>query len=188
MCPANDLLYSSSARAKGSEFENLVKLGPAIIPLVVKKLAEPDNFFAIQLYNALEKDEGVKIDPSNVLDHHVLQRQANLIVNMNHERAATLASKVNEWKEYQDTLLSGNSKDYLDHDSYRSMVQMGPGVMGHVMHHYADDPSGWWSEMLHEMAHGNKSGTRTFYKDRLFADWQKWFEKGQPLEEAPKSG
>ena len=41
--------YSSTARAKGPAFDALVKLGPAIIPLVVKKLADPDNFFAIQL-------------------------------------------------------------------------------------------------------------------------------------------
>ena len=42
-------IYSSSARAKGPAFDALVKLGPAIIPLVVHKLAGPDDFFAVQL-------------------------------------------------------------------------------------------------------------------------------------------
>ena len=137
--------------------------------------------------NALEKDGGLKIDPKNILDHNVLQRHANLIVDMNHQRHEEFASKLGQWKDHQDNLLSGNSKDYLDHDSYKSMVQMGPGVIGHVMHNYADDQAGWWHEMLHEIVHGQPSGTRTFYKDRLYADWKKWFENGQPHEEAPKS-
>ena len=32
-------------------------MGPAIIPLVVESLAEPDNFFALQLYDAIQSNE-----------------------------------------------------------------------------------------------------------------------------------
>ena len=43
-------------RTVGHEFERLVALGPGIIPLIVAKLAEPDNFLALQLYDAIQPD------------------------------------------------------------------------------------------------------------------------------------
>ncbi len=39
-----------------NEFADLVALGEAIIPLVIEKLTDPDNFFALQLYEALKPD------------------------------------------------------------------------------------------------------------------------------------
>jgi hypothetical protein len=44
-------------RAVGSEFEALVALGPQILPLVIEKLAVPENFLALQLYDAMQTDE-----------------------------------------------------------------------------------------------------------------------------------
>jgi hypothetical protein len=32
-------------------------MGPAILPLVVEKLADPENFLALQLYDAIQPDE-----------------------------------------------------------------------------------------------------------------------------------
>ena len=138
--------------------------------------------------NALEKDEGVKVDPNNVLDHNVLQRHANLILDMNHQRNEAFTSKAAEWQEHQEqNALSANSTDYVSGDAYKSMVQMGPSVIGHVMDKYANEPDGWWHEMLHEIVHGKPSGAGTFFKDRLYADWKTWFENGQPHDAAPKN-
>jgi hypothetical protein len=39
-------------RAVGKEFDALVAIGPSSIPLVVEALAEPENFIALQLYDA----------------------------------------------------------------------------------------------------------------------------------------
>ncbi len=44
-------------RAVGKEYDALIALGPAILPLVVEKLAEPENFLALQLYDAIQTDE-----------------------------------------------------------------------------------------------------------------------------------
>ena len=44
-------------RAVGKEFDSLVSLGPGILPLVVAKLAEPENFLALTLYDAIQPDE-----------------------------------------------------------------------------------------------------------------------------------
>jgi hypothetical protein len=44
------------SRAVGREFDALVALGPSIIPLVVEALSDPENFIALQLYDAIQPD------------------------------------------------------------------------------------------------------------------------------------
>jgi hypothetical protein len=44
-------------RAVGTEYDALIALGPAILPLVVEQLADPENFLALQLYDALQPNE-----------------------------------------------------------------------------------------------------------------------------------
>jgi hypothetical protein len=44
-------------RAVGREFDALIALGPAILPLVMEKLTAPDNFLALQLYDAMQSNE-----------------------------------------------------------------------------------------------------------------------------------
>ena len=44
-------------RAVGREFDALIALGPVILPLLIEKLADPENFLALQLYDALQSDE-----------------------------------------------------------------------------------------------------------------------------------
>jgi hypothetical protein len=44
-------------RVVGEKFGTLIVLGPATLPLLVEKLADPENFLALQLYDALQTDE-----------------------------------------------------------------------------------------------------------------------------------
>lgn len=37
-------------------------MGAQVLPLVVAKLAEPDEFFALQLYDALVGSESLRVD------------------------------------------------------------------------------------------------------------------------------
>jgi hypothetical protein len=46
-----------STRAVGKEYDALIALGPAIMPLVIEELADPENFFALQLYDAIQPNE-----------------------------------------------------------------------------------------------------------------------------------
>ena len=45
------------ARAFGKEYDALIALGPQILPLLIEQLADPENFFALQLYDALQSNE-----------------------------------------------------------------------------------------------------------------------------------
>lgn len=44
-------------RAVGKEYDALIALGPLILPLVVESLADPENFLALQLYDAIQPNE-----------------------------------------------------------------------------------------------------------------------------------
>jgi hypothetical protein len=44
------------SRAKGREFDALVELGPQVLPLIVEKLIQDDNFFSLVIYDALQSD------------------------------------------------------------------------------------------------------------------------------------
>jgi hypothetical protein len=44
-------------RAVGKEYDALIALGPTILPLVIEQLANPENFFALQLYDAIQPNE-----------------------------------------------------------------------------------------------------------------------------------
>jgi hypothetical protein len=48
-------------RAVGKEYDALIAMGPAIIPLVVESLADPENFFALQLYDAIQPNDKLLI-------------------------------------------------------------------------------------------------------------------------------
>jgi hypothetical protein len=59
-------------RAVGPAFDDLIALGPQIIPLVVEKLADPDSFLALQLYDAIQPDSRLvmHVPPD---DEHILE-------------------------------------------------------------------------------------------------------------------
>lgn len=56
-----------ATRAIGPAFDALVALGPDILPLVVERLADPENFMALQLYDAIQPNPNlvVHIDPDD---------------------------------------------------------------------------------------------------------------------------
>ncbi|MFO0968991.1 MAG: hypothetical protein U0793_25850 [Gemmataceae bacterium] len=56
------LSSDSRAVASGKEFDALRALGPAILPLLIEKLADPENFFALPLYDVMHADQGLVQD------------------------------------------------------------------------------------------------------------------------------
>jgi hypothetical protein len=48
-------------RAVGPEFDALIALGPVILPLLIEKLADPENFLALQLYDTMQSDENLLV-------------------------------------------------------------------------------------------------------------------------------
>jgi len=71
------------SRTIGKEYDALIALGPAIMPLVVAKLADPENFLALQLYDAMQPNERLVIhfepDDERILEGE--QGRAKRVVN-----------------------------------------------------------------------------------------------------------
>lgn len=70
--PHTAMLSNPSFVRYSKEFSLLTELGAVILPAVVKKLADPDNFFALQLYDALQEQEllivGLEPDSDEIFD------------------------------------------------------------------------------------------------------------------------
>jgi len=57
------VIYSDPTVLKHSkEFAVIVALGPKVLPLVVAKLANPEEFFALQLYDALQSQDSLRVE------------------------------------------------------------------------------------------------------------------------------
>jgi hypothetical protein len=59
-----DVIISSDPTAvrHSSEFLHLASMGPSILPLVVAKLADREEFFSLQLYDVLQTDPSLRIE------------------------------------------------------------------------------------------------------------------------------
>ncbi|KAK4225692.1 hypothetical protein QBC38DRAFT_457008 [Podospora fimiseda] len=79
-------VHYDSWATESEQYDNLLEMGDVIIPLVVHELTKPENFGACCLYNELEQDKSYKVDPEDTLNFMILNRQAYLIVDYNHER------------------------------------------------------------------------------------------------------
>jgi len=57
------LAISSDPRTRtvGKEFDRLIALGPSILSLLVEKLADPENFLALQFYDAVQPDSTLRV-------------------------------------------------------------------------------------------------------------------------------
>jgi hypothetical protein len=54
--PAIAVVSDSASVRHADEFAALVALGPQILPLLIGKMAQPENFFALQAYEAIKPD------------------------------------------------------------------------------------------------------------------------------------
>ncbi|KAI1881653.1 hypothetical protein JX265_000479 [Neoarthrinium moseri] len=96
------------------EFGALRSMGTKILPLIVYKLCrDSGNFTAVFLYNALEENRKYLIDPSDVLNFLVLQRQSNLIVDINKGR---------KWETYHVTPCGIKMSKALFNENYTPCV------------------------------------------------------------------
>src|SRR4029077_12081466 len=57
---------SSKAVKNSEEFRALASLGPKVLPLIVDKLLQPDEFFALQLYDTIEQRRDLREEDRNL--------------------------------------------------------------------------------------------------------------------------
>lgn len=77
---------SAADHTESPEFAALVALGPKITPLVVQKLTQPSDLFAVELYNRLDIKRPDEVNRQDLLNYKVIQRQANSIPDLNSGR------------------------------------------------------------------------------------------------------
>lgn len=68
----------SDARKKAPEFKALTDMGQTIIPLVVEKMITDDYFFTYLVYEAIQPDKSLLVNPDD-RSMDVVQMRANLL-------------------------------------------------------------------------------------------------------------
>jgi hypothetical protein len=133
--------------------------------------------------NHLETDPQAKVDRDDVLNYHTLNRQANLIVELNHERTQRARACIEAWKvrvhNYQKGQ-EGSDSDVTSCDEYDALIKMGPSIVGLIMLEYSRDRAGPWHKVMYhlvcEKRMGLGNGEEVVDGQGQYERWQDWFE------------
>lgn len=68
----------SDARTKIAQFKVLTDMGPVILPLVVEKMITDDYFFTYLVYEAIQPDKSLLVNPDD-LSMNVAQTRAKFL-------------------------------------------------------------------------------------------------------------
>lgn len=116
--------------------------------------------------NHLETDKHAKVDPQDIANYLTLNRHANLIVELNHERRQRFRVHAEAWKARRARNLritttnspptsEASTTPTPDPDTtcpeYASLVAMGSGIIAHVMLEYRRDRTGPWHKLMHQL-------------------------------------
>jgi hypothetical protein len=138
--------------------------------------------------NHLETNPSAKIDPNDVLNYLTLNRQANLIVDLNHERARRAQERIEAWRKQTELrqkerleesgTAQGTASQEGDPDTscaeYAALVDMGPGIVAQVMLAYAADKTGSWWKVMHRLVCEEEA--QKTQEEVQYERWREWFE------------
>lgn len=129
-----------------------------------------------------------KVNPADTLNYGTLARHANLIVELAHERAQRVTERIDAWKEARGRAQQRTDKaDVPGADTagqeYDALVEMGPGIISHVMLAYDNDRTGPWFKLMHRLVRGTAMDADVTDGNRENVDvqqqydtWRDWFE------------
>lgn len=138
--------------------------------------------------NQLEADKEAKVDPADTLNYSTLARHANLIVELAHERDQRVRRQIDAWKEARGCAQpSPEQVDVSGADTagqeYDALVEMGPGIISHVMLAYDNDRTGPWFKLMHRLVRGKAmdAGATDGNREDVVVQqqydlWRDWFE------------
>ena len=140
--------------------------------------------------NHIETNPQTKISPDDTLNYLILQRQANLIVELSHERTRQAKTRIQAWKarcaQHRGQHNSNNDLDTNQDlntdttcDEYNALVEMGPGIIAQVMLEYDKDRTGPWYKLMHQLVCERPMDGATTGRDGAegqYERWRGWFE------------
>lgn len=133
-----------------------------------------------------------------MVNYHTLQRHANLLVELNHERAQHARERINAWKAHcaqqqqaQHVDSSGgdgnlNSDPDTACKEYDALVEMGPGITALVMLEYSKDQTGPWFLLMHHFVYEKPlelGELGVLDVKEQYARWKDWMELGEERHE-----
>ena len=74
------------------------------------------------------------MNPEDLINYKVLQRQANLIVDMNYDRNRVVQARIEAWKAHcTQNHIPSSSPLHTDCEGYDRLLEMDGGIIAHLM-------------------------------------------------------
>src|SRR3954449_3021432 len=125
----------------------------------------------------------MKVNPRSFADSHIMQRHANLLVDMNGHRYKNFLAAVQGWiseREKNDVCLSTGLAQC---ENFRHIVEMGSSIIPSIMMMYAREKEGYWYLLLEKIT--GSSTPEVVIRKVLYEMWKKWFLDEANLEVLP---
>lgn len=129
----------------------------------------------------IERNPHYKVDPEDTLDYNALQRQANLIVDMNHERYNNIDRAIQTWKKSLEKYckVDSNVTDLANDEAYKGLVEYGEGAIAHLMLDWKTNTEEQASRSRETVIKRILSGETTGVTEsgaQGLAKWSDWYE------------
>lgn len=106
-----------------------------------------------------------------------LQRQRRQIVELNFQRNKLAEERIRNWQRHcRENSIHSVTLVYTSGDEYFDLLDMGPGIIAHLMVEYYHDQGGFYYELLHEIIHSRQMGAMEIKKPEEFQAWTLFFE------------
>ncbi|CAA7261573.1 unnamed protein product [Cyclocybe aegerita] len=178
MSPLSSRYILSSDADASASFSGIKEEGRSRkkgVQLTKTSLQRLRSLFAID--NELERDKEYLVNPADPINYKFLQRQANLIVDMNFDRNRVVQARIEAWKAHcTRNQIHSSSGIYTKCEEYDKLLELGGSIIAHLMVGYSGDQTGFWYELLHEIVHdfGKKTGLQTVDFKKQYFVWNEW--------------
>ncbi|KAI1418638.1 hypothetical protein F5Y13DRAFT_196426 [Hypoxylon sp. FL1857] len=196
LAPDKVLSQLESSFTSGPEWDALVEMGEAILPMVVDKLKDQNNLPGCYLCeflltpdehtssnqcrlldNQLQSDASKKVSPTNLSQFYILDNQAQDIIKLYGDFVDTYEQNTRLWQaEIEGVNSSAQPEAYTAGPAYKALSAMGKSIIPLVMYSHSLDKSAKWHTLLSELVLGKPSSAATFDGVALPAEWALWLK------------
>jgi hypothetical protein len=91
----------------------------------------------------------MKVNPNNIIDSHILQRHANLLIDLNGNKNLVFDKYAKAWRDHIEAVaMSSKSNDDMGTEDFNALEDMGKSIVPNIIVSYASDKDGRWYILL----------------------------------------
>jgi len=126
----------------------------------------------------------MKVNPENINDSYILQRHANLLIDLNGNQNLVFDKHTKAWRDHIAAVAtSSKSGDKIDTDDFDALVDMGKRIIPNIMVSYASDKDAWWYMLIDKIF--VRQTPQIVKKPEQYNKWETWYSNGANATKLP---